>query len=321
MRDFSFFPSFAIGTTTVLLLTIGATNPVRANEYRLSLDGSLIQEQLDSSDDYLVEDNSYIDIYTFTGRAGQRVAITMTSQVLDSYLILLDPNGNSIAQDDDGAGNLDARLDVVLPVDGTYTVYANSYSGGLQGAYTLQASTASAPSAEPTTAPPATNVTTRSIAPSTASPSPIPTSSRYFCDQAGEVPLTMARSRRTNSSFPLIEWTSDWAPAPYSPAERCQAVSTRLAEVDAQTDRLILTAGTLNRQPVVCAAEDREQARQGICAANGLVLTAQTRREAEDVIRGLQTSFTQIVAGTSPDIVPATSAREGTVPYIDLSDF
>jgi len=78
---------------------------------------------------------------TFTGVAGQRIVITMSSQELDSYLILLDPDGNSLAQDDDGADDLDARIDVILPVDGTYTVYANSYGSNAIGTYTIEAAT------------------------------------------------------------------------------------------------------------------------------------------------------------------------------------
>jgi hypothetical protein len=299
MRHSDCFQWFALVPTAALLVAIGSTSPAQANDHPLRLDGAPVQEQLDSSDDFLVEDNSYIDVYTFTGQAGQRVIITMTSNALDSYLILLDPDGNSIAQDDDSAGNLDAQIDIVLPVDGVYRVYANSYSGGLQGPYTLQASMVAADTIAVTT----TN------------------QSRYFCQQDGEVPLTMARSRRRNETFPLIQWTSDWAPAPYSPTERCQAVSTRLADIHARRDRLILTAGTLNNQPVICVANSRDEARQGICATDGLILTTRTRLEAEDLIRGLQISFTQIVAGTSPDIVPATNTREDTTPYIDLSDF
>lgn len=294
--------------TAALLLTIATSAPAQAGDYSLTLNGSPIHERLDATDDYLVEDNSYIDTYTFTGQAGQRVMITMSSQELDSYLILLDANGNSVAQDDDGAGNLDAQIAATLPADGTYTIYANSYGSGAAGAYTLQASLASGQltGSSGVTAPSATSATA---------------TSRYFCDQSGDTPLTMARSRRTNDAFPLIQWTSDWAPAPYSPAERCQTVSERLATVQSQFDRLILTAGTWNGQPVVCAASSRAEARQGQCATDGLVLTARTRSEAEELIRGLRTSFTQLVAGTSPDILPATNLVDDGVPYIDLSDF
>ena len=310
------YPNFSfpmmLGTTASVLLAVVPSNPAQAGDYNLTLNGAPIYERLDATDDYLVEDNSYIDTYTFTGEAGQRIVITMSSQELDSYLILLDPNGNSVAQDDDSADNLDARIEVVLPVDGTYTVYANSYGSGAAGAYTIQANIAAGQ-------PLAANIV--NSPPSSSSNPPDSTQSRYFCDETGNVPLTMARSRRTHEVFPLIQWTSEWAPAPYSPAERCQSVSDRLEMVQNQFDRLILTAGTLNGQPVVCAASDRDNARQGLCAVEGLVLTARTRGDAEDLIRGLRTSFTQLIAGTSPDILPATNLVDDGVPYIDLSDF
>lgn len=302
--------SVTLGTAASVLLAIVAPEFARAGDYNLTLNGSPVYERLDTTDDYLVEDNSYIDTYSFTGQAGQRVVITMSSQELDSYLILLDASGNSVAQDDDSAGNLDARIEAVLPANGTYTIYANSYGSEGMGAYTIQANIATSgqPLATHVVAPPVPNPT------STAT-------SRYFCDEAGDVPLTMARSRRTHDVFPLIQWTSDWAPAPYSPGERCQSVSARLVSLQSQFDRLILTAGTLNGQPVVCAAGSRDEARQGLCAADGLVLTARSRTEAEDLIRGLRTSFTQLVAGTSPDILPAANRVDEGTPYVDLSDF
>lgn len=308
--------------TAASLLAIVTAKPAQAGDYNLTLNGSPVYERLDATDDYLVEDNTYIDTYTFTGQAGQHVVITMSSQELDSYLILLDPSGNSIAQDDDSAGNLDAQIAATLPANGTYTIYANSYSSGVAGAYTIHANLAAGqPSATNvvTAPPPSPAAVTTST--TTSSPASSSASSRYFCDEAGDVPLTIARSRHSSDTFPLIQWTSDWAPAPYSPAERCRAVSTRLETIQRQFDRLILTAGTLNGQPVVCAASSRDDARQGLCAADGLVLTARTRTEAEDLIRGLRTSFTQLVAGTSPDILPAANLVDNGVPYLDLSDF
>lgn len=319
MRCLSFSATLITGAVASVLLAIGASEPARAGDFTLTLDGSQVYERLEPTDNYLVEDNSYIDTYTFTGRAGQRVIITMTSQEVDSYLILLDANGNSIVQDDDSAGGLDARIDTVLPADGTYTVYANTYRGGTFGSYTLQAST-SGSTATPVVTNPSPFPNTFPNTNPDNEPS-VATQSRYFCDSSGDTPLTMARSRRTGDVFPLIQWSSDWAPAPFSPDERCRAVSARLADIHDRFDRLILTSGTLNNQPVVCAASSREEARQGFCAADGLIVTTQSRTASEDLIRGLQSSFTRIVAGTSPDILPASSAIDDGNPYIDISDF
>lgn len=130
--------TLAIGTVASVLLAIGISQPVIADEYSLTLDSSPIEGRLEPSDNASTEDNSYYDTYTFTGQAGQRISITMSSQEFDSYLILLDSNGNTIAQDD-GAGSLNAQIDVVLPVDGIYIIYADSHNGE-GGTYTLQAS-------------------------------------------------------------------------------------------------------------------------------------------------------------------------------------
>ncbi|NJO41118.1 MAG: hypothetical protein HC769_28030 [Cyanobacteria bacterium CRU_2_1] len=306
----TFLTALAIGVATSVLLAVGASDPARAGDYTLTLDGSQISEQLEPSDEYLESDNSYFDTYSFQGRAGQQVTITMTSREVDAYLILLDPSGNSIAQDDDGAGNLDAQLVITLPVDGTYTVVANTYSGGTFGSYTLQASVAGSPQAinPPTLVPP-----------SNSGGGTVSSLPRFYCDDSGNVPLTMAVSRRTGDVNPLIQWTSDWA-AEYSPSERCNVVSDRLATVDSQFDRLILTAGTLNGESVVCAASNRDDAGRGVCASNGLIVTTPSSQDSIEFIQGLQSSFTRLVAGTAPDIVPATNLNTDS-PYIDLSDF
>jgi hypothetical protein len=100
-------------------------------------------------------DSSFIDVYTFSGTAGQTISVTMTSSVFNAYLILLAPNGTNLDEDDNGAGGTDAHLPSgkraftgVLPSTGTYTVYANSATAGLTGSYTL---TLSGVAASPTT--------------------------------------------------------------------------------------------------------------------------------------------------------------------------
>jgi serine protease Do len=96
-------------------------------------------------------DNSFFDLYAFEGRASQRVQIDMRSQQIDSFLILIDPNGNEVAQDDDSGGGPNARIVATLPTDGTYLLMANSYQAGQAGTYSLQAraSTARASAGNP----------------------------------------------------------------------------------------------------------------------------------------------------------------------------
>jgi len=105
---------------------------------KLALNGPAVSGKLTNQSSILPADNSFFDLYSFEGKAGQRITIEMKSQEIDSYLILLGPNQRQIAQDDDGAGNNNARITVSLPADGTYTLLANSNEARQSGAYTLE---------------------------------------------------------------------------------------------------------------------------------------------------------------------------------------
>lgn len=86
--------------------------------------------------------------WSLEGREGERIVVEMRSSDFDSYLYLTGPGFDEPARNDDGAGNLNARLCVEIPEDGTYRVLAGPYSGGEAGhTYTLRASRADAASA------------------------------------------------------------------------------------------------------------------------------------------------------------------------------
>lgn len=109
---------------------------------RIAPNSPPVEGQLTEDSGVLAADNSYVDAYTFEGKAGQQVVIEMTSSEVDSFLILLAPDGQGLAQDDDGGGGSNARLVVTeLPLDGTYTVLANSYGPGETGRYNLRLNT------------------------------------------------------------------------------------------------------------------------------------------------------------------------------------
>lgn len=69
------------------------------------------------------------DEYTFEGESGQMVKIAMTSNEFDTVLSLRDPSGQEIAFNDDSARSLNSTIVTTLPVDGTYTIIARSFSG------------------------------------------------------------------------------------------------------------------------------------------------------------------------------------------------
>ncbi len=78
-----------------------------------------------------IDDTNYVRLYAFEGNAGQTITFHMVSTVgsLDTYLLLLAPDGREIARNDDGATNtIDATISgVTLPETGTYTIVATRY--------------------------------------------------------------------------------------------------------------------------------------------------------------------------------------------------
>lgn len=107
-----------------------------------TIDSSASIPQLSDSNDGLLalgdsEDGAVTATFTslnfsFEGTANTNVIIEMIAEdtaLLDPFLQLIGPDGAVIAEDDDGAGNLNARIIFTLPDDGTYTIRATRYGG------------------------------------------------------------------------------------------------------------------------------------------------------------------------------------------------
>jgi tetratricopeptide (TPR) repeat protein len=77
-------------------------------------------------------------IMFFEARANQVISLTASAradQGTDPLLVILDSAGNTLAADDDGGGNLDARIsDFTVPADGVYTAVLSHAGGGTDGA-------------------------------------------------------------------------------------------------------------------------------------------------------------------------------------------
>lgn len=110
----------------------------------------------------VLNDGSYYNAYTFEGVAGEAVVIEMSSQAFDTYLILLDSDGNPIAEDDDGGGSTHSRIALTLPASGTYQIYANAFEAEATGQYSLRLQSSSGSPLQPV----ATQPSVRSAPPS-----------------------------------------------------------------------------------------------------------------------------------------------------------
>jgi FG-GAP-like repeat/Bacterial pre-peptidase C-terminal domain/FG-GAP repeat len=107
--------------------------------------GQPINATLDSGTDCLLDDGTLIDFYSFSGTAGQPIAISQISNDFDTYLYLFDDTGAVVDANDDSGTTTDSRIPVdggviTLPYTGDYFIGANSYDPST-GAYTISLNT------------------------------------------------------------------------------------------------------------------------------------------------------------------------------------
>lgn len=81
---------------------------------------------------------TFFDAFLFDGTAGDEVTINMTSNQLDPFLLLLDPNLDLAADDDDGGAGRNARIVFTLNQTGEWAISASGLPGLAEtGNYTL----------------------------------------------------------------------------------------------------------------------------------------------------------------------------------------
>ena len=94
-----------------------------------------------SASDCLATDSSRYRLWQFSGSAGDAVTIEMQSNAFDTFLMLLDPSGKPVVDnDDDVSGNTNSRIAFTLTANGTWTVVANSLTANQAGDYTISLS-------------------------------------------------------------------------------------------------------------------------------------------------------------------------------------
>jgi hypothetical protein len=99
--------------------------------------------------DELSGDGPYQDRWEFDAPAGQRVRIEMASTDVDSYLILLGPDGRVAATNDDASGR-DAAISLRASAAGAYTILATTYGDTPKvGAYRIGIKAVSGEFADP----------------------------------------------------------------------------------------------------------------------------------------------------------------------------
>lgn len=85
-----------------------------------------------------LRDGSRYNLYEFSGDAGQEVRIQLESSDFDTYLILVGPDDQPLAENDDRAsGDTNSELVLNLPATGTYRIVANALDSRGRGEYQI----------------------------------------------------------------------------------------------------------------------------------------------------------------------------------------
>ncbi len=100
--------------------------------------------------DEVSADGPYQDRWLLDAPTGARLTVDMRSTDLDSYIVVLDPDGKVVGSDDDGGGGKDAEVALRAHAAGRYTILATSYGDDpTSGAYHLSVEADTGAFAEP----------------------------------------------------------------------------------------------------------------------------------------------------------------------------
>lgn len=134
---------------------------------------------------------------------------------------------------------------------------------------------------------------------------------KFSCGTSKGTPATVAQTSR--GAVPIIRWVSNtFTEAGFSPAYRCQLVSTKFQEYYKAGTLNFLTTGTANGQPVVCVAATKG----GPCA--GVLFTLKPGSDPWQTLTRLMD--VRVQAGP-----PLNESSAGTTndesQYIDMADY
>ncbi|MGJ8537331.1 MAG: hypothetical protein ACSHW2_09275, partial [Parasphingopyxis sp.] len=127
-----------------------ALSPAAIAQTALPMDGA-VQGELTRESERVTTNDYFLDSYTITGNAGDRVAISMQAE-FDTLLEVGRTVGGEFQQmfvDDDGGDGLNSRLVFTFPETGTFTVRARTFGADTVGTYTIEVSELAPPPPPP----------------------------------------------------------------------------------------------------------------------------------------------------------------------------
>jgi hypothetical protein len=143
-------PQSVVGSLQRKVMTVAAASPWPSYCVQSISVGQTVSGQFTTDDcswyfSITPQHPYYTDVYAFSGTAGQKISISLSSSTVDTYVELYnvnDINATALVGDDDGGGGTNSRIPAgsgyyTLPATGTYYIWAYTADPGWTGAYAL----------------------------------------------------------------------------------------------------------------------------------------------------------------------------------------
>lgn len=129
---------------------------------------------------------------------------------------------------------------------------------------------------------------------------------RFSCDESQL--STMAQSHW--GELPMIRWSDDSFPPPYTPVERCREVTERFNTFDNNGTLKYMSVGEINNSPVICVAGYKG----GSCLPNGLLITLKNGRDPNIALKRI---IDRRVWATSESVQLSDENEDGLISEVD----
>lgn len=123
------------GAFTLTIVDSGKAKKIAATT--LKLEGGKVTSEGRMPPDAPRYQNKPVQAFEVALQAGKNYQIDLKSIEFDSFLFLLDSSGRVLANDDDGGGDLDARIIYAVKTSGTYRIHACGFDDSANGKFTL----------------------------------------------------------------------------------------------------------------------------------------------------------------------------------------
>jgi hypothetical protein len=138
----------------------------------------------------------------------------------------------------------------------------------------------------------------------------------FICGKFEGTPATVARTKK--GDVPIVIWSSEgFSKSGFTPEVRCRQVSARFQTLYRSGQLKYITAGSINRVPVICAT--REQT--GTCTQQNLLYTLKPGADPQLVIKKLMLvrnrATSRGLEESASTTIPDTSAKSIEVNWLE----